>query len=195
MNECKLRDPKTIGADHTRCYRGSKRGQAVTIERFSLSIPSHTGREVKWQGHTPVWLLAEYSSHPKKDLIGERGKAHEAPAEREGLPGRMPMGAGFFEKARADSETWDLGLGRNEGELFSLSPPVAYVVGRPTTTQTLYQVKERSSFSLVGKAFFCLFRERGLEVLRKSRRRQLTYGSGAEPQHRDLGQHLFNSQS
>ncbi|KAI5639260.1 hypothetical protein M9H77_00585 [Catharanthus roseus] len=26
------------------------RGQAVTIERLSLSIPSHTGREVKWQG-------------------------------------------------------------------------------------------------------------------------------------------------
>jgi len=38
-------------------------------------------------------------------------------------------------------------------------------------------------------------RERGLSVLRKSRTRQLTYGSGAEPQHRDLGQHLFNSQS
>ena len=50
MNECKLRCPNTIGADHTRCYRGSKRGQAVTIERLSLSIPSHTGREVKWQG-------------------------------------------------------------------------------------------------------------------------------------------------
>ncbi|KAH0446751.1 hypothetical protein IEQ34_024421 [Dendrobium chrysotoxum] len=33
-----------------------------------------------------------------KHLIGERGNAHEAPAEREGLPGRMPMGAGFFEK-------------------------------------------------------------------------------------------------
>ncbi|KAJ7949683.1 60S ribosomal protein L2, mitochondrial [Quillaja saponaria] len=39
-----------IGADHTRCYRGSKRGHAVTIERLSLSIPSLTGREVKWQG-------------------------------------------------------------------------------------------------------------------------------------------------
>ena len=38
------------------------------------------------------------------------------------------MGAGFFEKARADSETWDLGLATNEGELFELSPPVAYVV-------------------------------------------------------------------
>ncbi|CAN6888534.1 unnamed protein product [Brassica oleracea] len=47
-------------------------------------------------------------------LIGERGNTHEAPAEREGLPGRMPMGAGFFEKARADSETWDLGLATNE---------------------------------------------------------------------------------
>lgn len=101
----------------------------MTIERLSLSIPSHTGREVKWQeGHTPVWLLAEYSSHPNIYLIGERGNAHEAPAEREGLPGRMPMGAGFFEKARADSETWDLGLATNEGELKELSPPVAYVV-------------------------------------------------------------------
>lgn len=64
VNECKLRCPNTIGADHTRCYRGSKRGQAMTIERLSLNISSHTGREVQWQGHTPVWLLAEYSSHP-----------------------------------------------------------------------------------------------------------------------------------
>lgn len=85
----------------------------MTIERLSLNISSHTGREVQWQGHTPVWLLAEYSSHPSY-LIGERGNTHEAPAEREGLPGRMPMGAGFFEKARADSETWDLGLATNE---------------------------------------------------------------------------------
>ena len=38
------------------------------------------------------------------------------------------MGAGFFEKARADSETWDLGLVMNEGKLFELSPPAAYVV-------------------------------------------------------------------
>lgn len=43
--------------------------------------------------------------------------------------------------------------------------------------------------------FEFLFRERGLQVLRKSRTRQLTYGSGAEPQHRGLGQHLYNSQS
>ncbi|KAM3341891.1 hypothetical protein P3S68_026857 [Capsicum galapagoense] len=41
---------------------------------------------------------------------------------------RVPMGAGFFEKARADSETWDLGLVMNEGKLFELSPPAAYVV-------------------------------------------------------------------
>ncbi|PHT70285.1 hypothetical protein T459_25389 [Capsicum annuum] len=40
----------------------------------------------------------------------------------------MPMGAGFFKKARADSETWDLGLVMNEGMLFELSPPAAYVV-------------------------------------------------------------------
>lgn len=48
-----------------------------------------------------------------------------------------------------------------------------------------------------GEGFFqkSFFRERGLQVLRKSRTRQLTYGSGAEPQHRGLGQHLYNSQS
>lgn len=40
----------------------------------------------------------------------------------------MPMGAGFFEKARADSETWDLGLATNEGELEELSPPAAYLM-------------------------------------------------------------------
>ena len=40
----------------------------------------------------------------------------------------MPMGAGFFEKARADSETWDLDLATNEGKLFEFSPPAAYVV-------------------------------------------------------------------
>uniref|UniRef100_A0A9I9EM58 Uncharacterized protein n=1 Tax=Cucumis melo TaxID=3656 RepID=A0A9I9EM58_CUCME len=56
--------------------RGSKKGRTVTIKRFSLSIPSHTGREVKWQGHTPIWLIAEYKSHPKNDQIEERGKAH-----------------------------------------------------------------------------------------------------------------------
>ncbi|PHT74826.1 60S ribosomal protein L2, mitochondrial [Capsicum annuum] len=50
VNDCKLRCLNTIGADHTRCYHGSKRGQAVTIERLSLSIPSHTGKEFKWQG-------------------------------------------------------------------------------------------------------------------------------------------------
>ncbi|PHU04911.1 60S ribosomal protein L2, mitochondrial [Capsicum chinense] len=58
----------------------------------------------------------------------ERGNIHEAPAKREGLPGRMPMGAGFFKKARANSETWDLGLVMNKGKLFELSPPAAYVV-------------------------------------------------------------------
>ncbi|KAA0051145.1 ribosomal protein L2 [Cucumis melo var. makuwa] len=102
VNECQLHNLKTIGVDHTRCYHGSKRGQTMTIERFSLSIPSHTGRKVKWQGHMPVWLIAEYSLHLNKNLIGEWGKTREALAEREGLPGYMPMGAGFFEKARAD---------------------------------------------------------------------------------------------
>lgn len=89
VNECKLRCPNTIGADHTRCYHGSKRGQAVTIERLSLGIPSHTGREVSQmarQGHTPVWLLAEYSSHPNIWLgngatpmkLRRKGKARRA---------------------------------------------------------------------------------------------------------------------
>jgi len=50
----KLRSPNTIGADHTRSYRGSKRGQAVTIDRLSLSIPSHTGREVSLQGSKAI---------------------------------------------------------------------------------------------------------------------------------------------
>ncbi|PHT27476.1 Photosystem II CP43 reaction center protein [Capsicum baccatum] len=40
----------------------------------------------------------------------------------------MPMGAGFFKKARADSETWDRGLVMNEGKLFKLSPSAAYIV-------------------------------------------------------------------
>ncbi|KAH0652705.1 hypothetical protein KY289_030383 [Solanum tuberosum] len=40
-----------------------------------------------------------------------------------------------------------------------------------------------------------MLQERGLQVLRKSRTRQLTYGSGAEPLRRGLGQHLYNSQS
>ena len=48
------------------------------------------------------------------------------------------MGAGFFEKARADSETWDLGLATNEGKLEELSPPAAYVVvGIPTCSDFL----------------------------------------------------------
>ena len=58
----------------------------------------------------------------------DRGNAYEALAEREGLSGRMPLGVGFFKKAWSNSETWDLGLAMNEGELFELSPPTAYVV-------------------------------------------------------------------
>ena len=42
---------------------------------------------------------------------------------------------------------------------------------------------------------FPLFREKELPILKKTRMRQLTYGSGAEPQHRGLGQHWYNSQS
>ncbi|PHU23326.1 hypothetical protein BC332_08433 [Capsicum chinense] len=38
------------------------------------------------------------------------------------------MGVGFFKKARADSETWDLGLVMNEGKLFEISPTTTYVV-------------------------------------------------------------------
>ncbi|KAM3374599.1 hypothetical protein P3S68_013313 [Capsicum galapagoense] len=52
--------------------------------------------------------------------MGKEGNAHEALEEREGLLGRMPMGAGFFEKARADSETSDLGLVMNEGIVVGL---------------------------------------------------------------------------
>ncbi|MCE5165919.1 hypothetical protein HAX54_013156, partial [Datura stramonium] len=66
--------------------------------------------------------------NPRKGYRPMGTHAHEAPAEREGLPGRMPMRAGFFEKARADSETWDHGLVMNEGKLFELSLPAAYVV-------------------------------------------------------------------
>ncbi|TMW81246.1 hypothetical protein EJD97_010880 [Solanum chilense] len=38
------------------------------------------------------------------------------------------MGAEFFEKERADSETLDPGLVMNEGNIFELSPPAPYVV-------------------------------------------------------------------
>nr|YP_009242031.1 ribosomal protein L2 [Oryza minuta]AMQ23378.1 ribosomal protein L2 [Oryza minuta] len=87
VNECKLRCPNTIGADHTRCYRGSKRGPAATIERLSLSIPSHTGREVKWQSKRPYARVAPRGVLlTSKHLIGERGNAHEAPAK--GRPAR-----------------------------------------------------------------------------------------------------------
>ena len=58
----------------------------------------------------------------------DQGNAHKALAKREGLPGHMPMGGRFFKKAWSNSETWDLGLAMNEGELFELSPPAAYVV-------------------------------------------------------------------
>ena len=44
------------------------------------------------------------------------------------------MGAGFFEKARADSETWDLGLATNEGKLeaFQTDYRGGLCSGRPT---------------------------------------------------------------
>nr|XP_029118008.1 uncharacterized protein LOC114913512 [Elaeis guineensis] len=45
------------------------------------------------------------------------------------------------------------------------------------------------------KAFSKSLIEVGFDLLRKSRTRQLTYGSGAEPPHRGLGQHLYISQS
>jgi hypothetical protein len=51
------------------------------------------------------------------------------------------MGAGFFEKARADSETWDLGLATNEGEkaliAFSAS---GLCSGRPTKARKLEEL-------------------------------------------------------
>ncbi|KAK4372636.1 hypothetical protein RND71_008020 [Anisodus tanguticus] len=108
------------------------------------------------------------------------------------------MGAGFFEKARADSETWDLGLVMNEGKLFELSPPAAYVVvgliklAKPRFPLPFtYVVENRRRHSISDLTE----KERGRKVLRKSRTRQLTYGSGAEPLRRGLGQHLYNSQS
>jgi len=45
------------------------------------------------------------------------------------------------------------------------------------------------------KAFSNFFIEGGFDLLRKSRTRLLTYGSGAEPLRRGLGQHLYISQS
>lgn len=42
-------------------------------------------------------------------------------AERECLPGHMPMGAGFFEKMWANWEIWGRGLIMDEGKLFELS--------------------------------------------------------------------------
>ncbi|KAK4353295.1 hypothetical protein RND71_028813 [Anisodus tanguticus] len=93
VNECKLHCPNTIGADHTRCYRSSKRGQTMTIERLSLSIPSHTEKRSNGKVIRPFGSL--------------RSIAHIQTSnwEREGLPCRMPMGVGFFEKAQAESET------------------------------------------------------------------------------------------
>ncbi|KAK1547963.1 hypothetical protein Q3G72_028695 [Acer saccharum] len=67
----------------------------------------------------------------------------------------MPMGAGFFEKARADSETWDLGLATNEGKLFGLSPPAAYVVSARNASLHLlasFQLRMPNAYYLVLEA-------------------------------------------
>lgn len=42
------------------------------------------------------------------------------------------MGAGFFEKARADSETWDLGLARDEGKAITAFSVSGLCSGRPS---------------------------------------------------------------
>ncbi|PHT43020.1 hypothetical protein CQW23_17045 [Capsicum baccatum] len=39
----------------------------------------------------------------------------------------MPMGAGFFKNSWANSETWNLSLVMNEGNLFDLCLPADYV--------------------------------------------------------------------
>ncbi|MCE3216702.1 hypothetical protein HAX54_007685 [Datura stramonium] len=81
---------------NAKCYRGSKRGQAVTIERLSLSIPSHTGK--RSNGKARPCPFGSWSIAHIQTSDWERGNAHEAPA-REGLPGRMPMGADFPKSA------------------------------------------------------------------------------------------------
>ncbi|PHU15529.1 60S ribosomal protein L2, mitochondrial [Capsicum chinense] len=103
---------------------GLKIGQGMP-ERLGI-IP------VWWQETLGIVGASEHNeSNPNTDQgslpakpIGEgmkdgtcKGNAHEALAEREG---RMPMGAAFFEKARADSETSDLGLVMNEGLVVGL---------------------------------------------------------------------------
>ena len=65
------------------------------------------------------------------------------------------MGAGFFEKARADSETWDLDLATNERELFELSPPAAYVV-----VGLIKLAKLRFLVLLLAKLILCLLLSR-----------------------------------
>lgn len=97
VNECKLRCPNTIGA--TVVAREARRWQLRGCHWAFLVT-----REERSNGKAIRPLLAEYSSHPNIWLGNvlfnleynlRKGKA---------------MGAGFFEKARADSETWDLGL-------------------------------------------------------------------------------------
>ncbi|MCD7466976.1 hypothetical protein HAX54_004094, partial [Datura stramonium] len=95
---------------------------AVTIERLSLSIPSHTGKEVKWQGKA----ICPFGSSRR-----------------------------FFEKARADSETWDFGLVMNEGKLFELSPPAAYLVSARNASLHLlasFQLRMPNAYYLVLEA-------------------------------------------
>ncbi|KAJ4938757.1 hypothetical protein NE237_026772 [Protea cynaroides] len=72
----------------------------------------------------------------------------------------MPMGAGFLEKARADSETWDLGLATNEGKLFELSPPAAYVVVSERVQLSLAVLQRGKAHGAVTESLSRLQRER-----------------------------------
>jgi len=99
----------------------------MTIERLSLNISSHTGREVQWQGHTPVWLLAEYSSHP--NIISDWGTGqHPWSSDGKGRPAR-PYAHGCRILRKSAGWLGDLGpwLSNEWIFLLELSPPAAYV--------------------------------------------------------------------
>ncbi|KAF8370023.1 hypothetical protein HHK36_031946 [Tetracentron sinense] len=110
------------------CYRGSKRGQAVTIERLSLSIPSHTGREVKWQGKA----IRPFGS--------SRSIAHIQTSDW-GTGQRPWSSGGKGRPARPHSGECRLQDYDYRGIL----------VGRPTTTRTLYQVMSEAKPPPIGE--------------------------------------------
>ncbi|KAF3674877.1 hypothetical protein FXO37_06170 [Capsicum annuum] len=88
----------TIGNDHTRCYHGSKRGQAVTIERLSLSIPSHTGKEVRIPN--VYYLVLEANSHNVTLRVSLPAQEAKHSARRPGLGAPFAFGemeqTGYF---------------------------------------------------------------------------------------------------